>query len=316
MNIGFYEDKFPLVKKITEKARIVSLPGLGGVPVAQVVKFFIEEIKKGYLVIQAKAIAFTFFIALFPYIIFMFTLIPYIPVEGIQSLILRTLEYFLPNDVYQLIDQTIFDIVQRKKGGLLSIGLFLSVWLSTNGMMGVMDCFDRAAGTKKRRKALKQRLVAFQLTLVIFMLLMVSLVLIVAGNWLIRFLLDELNILTTFNVIFFSTLEWMILIVLFFTSISIIYSVGPSQKQKYSMTSVGSTVATVLVIAFSIGFSSFVNNFGRFNEIYGSLGTVVAMLMFIYLNSFALLIGFELNISIKNAKEQRSEENIQQASEF
>src|SRR5690606_35828420 len=125
MNIGFYEDKFPLVKKIAEKARIVSLPGLGGVPVAQVVKFFIEEIKKGYLVIQAKAIAFTFFIALFPYIIFMFTLIPYIPMEGLQTLILRTLEYFLPNDVYQLIDQTIFDIVQRKKGGLLSIGLFL-----------------------------------------------------------------------------------------------------------------------------------------------------------------------------------------------
>jgi membrane protein len=175
-----------------------------------------------------------------------------------------------------------------------------------------MDCFDRAANVPRKRNALHQRLVALQLTIIVFLLLIISMALIVAGNWLIRWMLDNLQILNTFNILLFSTLEWMILILLFFTAISAIYYLAPSYKQKWSMTSAGSTVATFLVIIVSIAFQKFVNNFGKFNEIYGSLGAVVAMLLFIYLNSFALLIGFELNVSIKNAKERETEEKLKQ----
>lgn len=300
-------------KAIIGKAKNTSLPGFDDESIYEVVRFFIAEIKKGYLVIQAKSVAFTFFLALFPYIIFMFTLIPYIPIDNIQQHILMVLRDFLPLDVYHLLEATIEDIVIKKKGSLLSIGLFLAIMLSTNGMMGVMDCFDRAAGVTERRKSYMQRIVAFQLTVIVFILLILSLVLIVAGNVLLKLVLDEFHILNGFNFIFFSTIKWMALLILFFSAISAIYYFGPSYKQKWSMTSAGSTLATFLIVVFSIGFSYFVNNFGRYNEIYGSLGTVVAMQMFIYLNSFALLIGFELNVSIKNAKENTVETAIHQS---
>jgi membrane protein len=310
MNVEEYEEKYSFVKWLFNKSRATTLPGLDGIPVYTVIKFFIDEIRKGALVIQAKAVAFTFFLSLFPYIITMFTLIPYIPIEGMQAFVLKVLHQFMPEQVYNLLDHTIIEILGRKKGGLLSIGLFLTIWLSTNGMMAVMDCFDRAANVPRKRKGWHQRLVAFQLTVIVFLLLILSIALIVAGNWLIKLLLDNLHILNTFNILLFSTLEWIILILLFFTAISSIYYLAPSYKQKWSITSVGSTMATFLVIIISIVFQKFVNNFGRFNEFYGSLGAVVAMLLFIYLNSFALLIGFELNVSIKNAKEKELEEKL------
>lgn len=307
MNREEYEHKYSFIRWLFGKAKTTTLPGLQGVSIYTVVKFFIDEIRKGELVIQAKAIAFTFFLSLFPYVITMFTLIPYIPIEGLQVLILKALQQFMPAEVYSLLDRTILEIVGKKKGGLLSVGLFLTLWLSTNGMMAVMDCFDRAANTNRKRNPWHQRLVALQLTIIVFLLLVISMALIVAGNWLIKHLLDVLDILNTVNILLFSTLEWMILLLLFFSAISTIYYLAPSHRQRWSMTSAGSTVATLLVVIVSLAFQKFVNNFGRFNEIYGSLGAVVAMLLFIYLNSFALLIGYELNISIKHAKENQYE---------
>ncbi len=293
-----------IVQKVLNRAKTTSLPGFEGAPIYHVISFFIHEIQKGNITIQAKAVAFTFFLALFPSIIFVFTLIPYLPVAGLKEHILMVLLEFLPLDVYNFLDQTIIEMLDKKKGGLLSVGLFAAVMLSTNAMMGMMDSFDRSENVKRRRKGYQQRAVAFLLTMIVVVLLILSLLLIVSGNILIEFVLNEFHILNQFNYIFFSTLKWMALIVLFFSAISSIYYIGPSNKKNWNITSAGSTLATFLTIAISIGFSFFVNNFGRFNEIYGSLGTVIALQIFIYLNSFALLIGYELNISIKQSHEQ------------
>ncbi len=295
------------VQQLMDRAKATSLPGFDGEPIYDVLRFFILEIQKGAITIQAKAVAFTFFLALFPSIIFIFTLIPYLPITGLKSHILMVLVEFLPIDVYNFLDQTIIDILNKRKGGLLSIGLFAAVMLSTNAMMGVMDTFDRASGTPRKRKGYQQRGLALMLTAIVFALLVMSLLLIVSGNMLLTVILDQFHILNGFNYVFFSTLKWMAIIVLFFSAISSIYYFGPSIRQKWSITSAGSTLATFLTIAISIGFSFFVNNFGRFNEIYGSLGTVIALQIFIYLNSFALLIGYELNISIRNAKKHSAE---------
>mgnify|MGYP005841507783 CR=1 FL=1 len=293
-----------LVQKILDRAKKTSLPGFEGAPIYHVVSFFIHEIQKGNITIQAKAVAFTFFLALFPSIIFIFTLIPYLPITGLKEHILMVLLEFLPLDVYNFLEQTIIEMLDKKKGGLLSVGLFAAVMLSTNAMMGMMDSFDRSENVKRRRKGYQQRAVAFLLTMIVFVLLILSLLLIVSGNILIELILNKFHILNQFNYLFFSTLKWMVLIVLFFSAISSIYYIGPSNKKNWNITSAGSTLATFLTIAISIGFSFFVNNFGRFNEIYGSLGTVVALQIFIYLDSFALLIGYELNISIKQSHQQ------------
>jgi membrane protein len=312
MNLQDKIEKSSPVQKILQRAKITSLPGFDNEPIYNVVKFFILEIRKGSITIQSKAVAFTFFLALFPSIIFVFTLIPYLPISGLQDHILMVLLEFLPNDVYSFLDQTIIDILSKRKGGLLSAGLFVAFMLSTNAMMGVMDTFDRASGTIRTRKGYQQRGIAFMLTVIVFALLVMSLLLIVSGNILLKVILDQFHILNAFNFIFFSTLKWMAIIVLFFSAVSAIYHFGPSLKQKWSITSAGSTLATFLIIAISIGFSFFVDNFGRFNEIYGSLGVVIALQIFIYLNSFALLIGYELNISIRNAKENHTEEEIRE----
>lgn len=288
--------------KFIQTTKSTSLPGFEEESIYTICLFFIQEIRKGVITIQAKAVAFTFFLALFPYIIFLFTLIPYIPVDGMQHHILVLLQELLPTDVYALLDEKVIDIVGKKKGGLLSIGLFASIWLSTNGMMGVMDSFDQSAYLNTKRSRLEKRAVAFLLTVIVFFLLFFSLLLIVLGNQLLRFLLNEYHILNFFNFILFSTIKWMSIIVLFFTAVSFIYHYGPSYKDKWIVTSAGSSLATLLIISISLGFSYFVNNFGRFNEVYGSLGTVVVLLLYVYFNSFALLIGYELNVFIRKSK--------------
>ena len=146
--------------------------------------------------------------------------------------------------------------------------------------------------------------------------MVISLITIVEGNLLLKMLLKNFKILTPFNFIILSTLKWFIIILLFFNSISFIYYYGPAVKKKFRFVSAGSTLATFLVIVISIGFSYFVNNFGHYNRFYGSIGTIIALQIYIYLNAFALLLGFELNASIainKNIREHLPGNEVQDA---
>lgn len=307
-------DKNARMRNFIAWAKEITLPGFDDVPLYDVVVFFRNEMQRNVISIRARAIAFTSFMALFPALIFLFTLIPYIPVENLQENLIDFIRERIPSDTFKLLEGTITGIIQEERGDLLSIGLALALFISTNAMMALMQSFDKSYAVFIKRGTLKRRGIALGLTIVLFFLLLFSIMTIVAGNTLLKLLLATFDILNPFNFILFSTLKWMIVILLFFFSISFIYYYGPAVKKKFRFISAGSTLATLLVIGISIGFSYFVNNFGQYNRIYGSLGTIIALQIYIYLNSFALLLGFELNAAIaisKNIRQHRVIDELQ-----
>ncbi|MCF8373908.1 MAG: YihY/virulence factor BrkB family protein [Bacteroidales bacterium] len=291
-----------ITEPIVDKAKKITLPGFDGVPLYDVVYFFVRGLMEGSLTTRASGIAFSFYLALFPALIFVFTLIPYIPIDNFQIELMSLLQSILPKNAYLTFEETLQDIITNQRGSLLSIGFFAAMIFSTNGFNSMIDAFNATKHTIEVRSWLAQRMISFVLVIIIFTLTLTSVSLIVASQWAMDFLVEHEILKDNFTIILLATGKWIIILALFFFSISFLYFLAPAKKDKFRFISAGSTLATLLTILISVGFSYYINNFGRYNALYGSIGTILVILMWLYLNSITLLIGFELNASIKNAK--------------
>jgi len=291
-----------IVQALIEKAKRISFPGFDDVPVYDVIVFFFNGIKKGYLATRASAIAFNFALALFPTVIFLFTLIPYIPVENLQSELLKLIKDFLPQNAYRFLENTLVAVITQKNGGVLSIGAISSFIFSTSGVHALIDAFNNTYHSFDTRNWFGTRLVATLQVFILFLLIAVALLIIVFShvilNMLVEYQILELNL--TYYLIIAG--KWIVTIALFFFAISFLYYYAPAKKSKWRFISAGSSMATLLTLLTSLGFSYFVNNFGQYNKLYGSIGTMMVILLWLYFNSFALLLGFELNASINKAQ--------------
>ena len=290
-----------LFDKIIIKAKEVTLPGFDRMPIYDVGVFFVNGIKKGSLTTRASSIAFNLFLAVFPAIIFFFTLIPYIPVENFQAELLKLLQNILPENAYLSIKGTLEDIITHQRGGLLSIGFIAVLYFSTNGINAMIGAFNATYHSFETRSWLAQRLISTYLVLILTFLIATAIVLIVFSETAIQYLVEfgimKVNI--TYYLLIFG--KWLIILALFFFAISFLYYFAPAKKTEWKFFSAGSTLATILCIVISLGFSFFVNNFGQYNKFYGSVGTLIVLLLLMYFNAIILLIGFELNASIKDA---------------
>ncbi|NNC96183.1 MAG: YihY/virulence factor BrkB family protein [Chitinophagales bacterium] len=290
---------YPQSKRLLVRLKQFTLPGFEGVPVFNVLQFFIQELERGTLPTRAKSIAFSFFLAIFPFIIFLFTLIPYIQIENFQESITTLVQQIMPNAAsYDLIKATIEDVVNRPRGGVLSLNIILALFFSTQGVLAMMDSFDKAQPIFKKRNFLLRQWIAFKITALLMLMFLISIVLIIGGRGLYFELLEMLNITSSYGGLFFETIRYIIILLLFFFSISLIFFYGPAVKDRWRFITLGSTVTTVLSIGFSLGFSYYVTNLVEYNSFYGSIGTIILVLIWIYLNSLILLIGFELNTGI------------------
>ena len=299
MQINKEDRKF----KITEKTGKLVLPGFDGIPINDVLKFVIKGFSRGVLVTRASSIAFNLLMALLPATIFLFTLIPYIPIPNFQQELIRLFESILPVDVYNLMENTIVDIVTIKSGSLLFVMFFATIVFSTNGIHAVIHAFVTTSHNFKSRSWVNQRKVSVILLLVGLIMIAIAGALIIFGKEAISTLV-ELGILEKSVVIsIFIFLKWIVVILLLFLAISFLYYLAPAKRHDFRFITAGSTLATLLFIITSLGFSSYVNNFGPYNKIYGWIGTLMVILLWLYLNSIALLIGFELNVSIKDARQ-------------
>jgi membrane protein len=300
--------KLPATRKLVEYSKHKSLPGLNEVPIYYIAKYFMSDMKQETVSMMARGAAFTFFLALFPALMFLLSVIAYLPINDLQDTLMAIMKEILPTATSSLLNGIIDDIVVRRRVDMLSLVFFLALFISSNGMMGIMSSFDRSQSFSeafRERKALAKRATELKLTLVLLVLMVFSLALIVAGNKLIVVLLDSFHILNSFNVFLFSTFKYVIILLLFLNSISIIYYYGPALEKKWRFLTPGSLLATVISITISIIFSVFVNKFVQTNTLYGSIWAVVALQIWIYLNTMALLIGFELNVSIEYNKRKR-----------
>lgn len=286
----------------------VTMPGFEGVPINKVAIFFAHELQKDKIGPRAAAISFNFLMALFPTLIFIFSLIPIIPVHGLQENIFSLLQSILPNDAFQLARETIEDTISKKRVDLLSIGFLLMIIFTTNGMNAVLKTFSKINPAFKQRNFIREYGVAFLLTIVLAVFFLISMALIIFGQDLIKLLLDELNIISGVTLWILIVVKWILIIMLYFLGVSIIYYIGPALKTKWKFVSIGGTVATILSLLASFGFAFYVNNFGQYNKFYGSLGTFIIIMSWLWINSMVLLLGFELNNSIRLFQLSQEEE--------
>jgi membrane protein len=208
----------------------------------------------------------------------------------------------LPADAYGAFSTTLDEIVNKQNSGLLSFGFILSLFFATNGVHSLMMAFNKSSLIIETRSWLKQRLMAVALTLVIAFSVIVCIVAMTIGEIALNYIDTELNIkdaLTTFAI---QLTRWALLGILYFVTISILYRYGPAHAKKWKFFSAGSWLATILAFLTIWGFSFYINNFSSYNKVYGSIGTLIVIMIWLYLNSLILLVGFELNASVDLSK--------------
>ncbi len=303
------------INYFTNKSKQWILPGFEGVPLYEVVKFFRKQIKTSGLTERASAISFNFIMSLPPTCLFLFTLIPnlpFIPKKSLHLQLNKLIIDMVPAKTYNagLINFVDF-FFKGSKIGILSFGFILLLFFASNAMMGVMRSFNKNYPGFIKRKGLDKRWTAIKLTALLYSLLTVSLVL----------LFMQGNILKWFGIknVFLREMivygKWIFIIALIFCSFGVIYKYAPSMHKRWRLISPGAIVATTLSIVATLAFSAFLNNFDRYNVLYGSIGTIIALGTLIFINSLVMLIGFELNVSIKSLKakaeeREKSEKNI------
>lgn len=303
--IQAYLSKISFLEKFLDLIKTITFPGFNKVPIYDVIVFFLRRFNENDIQTRARAIAFSLFLAIFPTIIFLFTLIPYIPIDNFQLQVLKLLKDFLPSSTYASAHSTIEDIVSHQRGGLLSFGFLFALYVSAEGILTLMLWFNKSFHGSHQRSKFKQRLIAISLTIMLAIITFMAILMILANELAISFLLKHHLMTNAFHYYLLQVLKWVVLISLCFCGISLLYFFGPSERKKLYFVNAGASLATLLILLTSLGFNFFINNFARYNKVYGSIGTLIIILIWIYLNSLVLLVGYELNVSIDRATHSR-----------
>ncbi len=294
--------KLGFVKKALRFSKEHSFLGFGGIPVYEVLEFFVSSITNGSIAVRASSVAFNFFLGIFPAIIFFFTLIPYIPIDNFQEQLLDLIKDITPEFAYETISSTITDIATNKRGSLLSLGFLSALYFSTKGIKSLISAFNATSLHMRSRKWANQQLISIFLTLLVVLFLSTAVFLITITGPVLDIMVQNGFMVKDMVYYLVIVAKWIVVLSLFLIIISTIYYYAPASKSDWKFFSVGSVIATILSIIISLGFAFYVSNFGQYNKLYGSLGTLIVILMWLYLNAFVIILGFELNVSVKNAK--------------
>ena len=290
---------FP-VKFVIRKSKNIILPGFSGIPLFDVVRFFFIQIQKTSLNERAASIAFNLLVAIPPACIFLFTLTPYLPIKEFMPQLYELIRDIIPGkENYQPIIDFLEDFISTERGGLLSFGFLLALYFSSNAMIGIMNSFNKMNYIGfSQRHIVHDRWVALKLTLILFLIMMISIVVLISRETVLTWLGIESP---TIRAIILN-LRWIVIILLFFFTISFIYRYAPAVHKKWKLVNPCSILATFMMIAYTMGFSYYVANFGNYNQLYGSIATIFILMLLIFFNSLVLLIGFELNVSISSLR--------------
>ncbi len=291
--------------QIIALSKRIVLPGFEGIPLYEVISFFVKGLRRSSLISRANALSFSILLSIFPGILFLFTLIPYIPIEDLQETIMNTIENAIPYHTYKTVEKTIYGIISHHHGGLLSFGFFVSIYFSTNAMMGMMKAFNRTSHTIETRSNFKLRLISFLLIVIVTIIIIISSALLISSDLFLTSMQNHEIIGTDFAKFLINAGKWIITLFMIFIAISTIYYMAPASRKHFRFISAGSTLATLLSFLFVLGFNFYIDHFAQYNKLYGSIGTLIVLMLWINLNAIVLLIGFELNASIVVASRRK-----------
>src|SRR5690606_32368079 len=288
-----------LVQSIRSFAERTVLPGSFGLTISEVSVFFFKQVSNTQLNDRSAAATFNFLMALPPTLLFLFSLIPYLPLDDVQQTIRYAIFIITPSqNIQESITGVIDDFMDNERRDLLSFGVILTLFFSSNGMMGLMRSFDRMQDMYVERTGLKRRWTALKLTVMLLIVAIISIAaLILQSRALNGIILQFYD-----NIALVKIISFLILVAVIFFSICIIYKYGPSLRDRFRFISPGAFFATFLIIIATALFFFLVDNFLNYNKVYGPIGTLIAFMVWIRINTLVLLLGFELNVSILMGK--------------
>ena len=283
------------------KSKKIILPGLEGLSLYNLWVIYWGGIVRGTFSTRASSIAFSFFMAIFPFLLFVLNLIPYITfIDDFQIEFLLFMDTLLPPETSDFFGNIFEDIASTPRGGLLSVAFILSIFLMTNGVNAIFTGFEFSYHTKTNRSIPRQYAVAVGVSLILALLLLIS----VIGAVYLTYAIDDLNDLGIVKSDGFGAglIQYIGFVILIYTAVAILYYFGTREARKARFFSVGALFTTILFIITTALFSIYITNFSNYNELYGSIGALLILMFYIWLNSNMLLLGFELNASLIKLK--------------
>jgi len=293
-------ERIPVLKYLVRFGKKIKLPYSEGLTLYHLLELYITGIVKGDISYRAGAIAFSFFMSLFPFALFILNLIPYIPLQNFKEDFMAFVADNVPPNTYEAIAGILSDIFVNKNQSLLSTGILLAILLMSNGMNAILSGFQSSLHITIKRKYFRQYGLAIMLSLIFSVILIVTVSSIIILEVFIEnlkgrgYLNDDLDILRVGRYAF--------LILMILTVTSILFKFAAKETKQAAFFSYGSVFSTVLFGLTSYGFSIYVERFSRYNELYGSIGTLLVLMLYIWINCFILLLGFELNALIHKLK--------------
>lgn len=288
------------VRFIINKSKTTSLPGFRDIPLFDVVKFFFGQVRTVGMTERASSIAFNFIMAIPSAMIFLFTLLPFLPIpKQIELELYGLIRDVVPGEKDNaVLIGFLQDFINNPRSGLLSLGFILSLFFSSNAIMGIMRSFDKNYLGFRKRTDFQKRVTAVKITLMLFLIVFACILLLIGRGAVLKWLGIESQIVREIIL----NARWAVIILLFLACISYIYRHAPAVDKKWRLINPGSVLATFLMMVLTLLFSWWVGRFGNYNQLYGSIGTVLILMLLIFINSLVLLIGFELNVSISSLK--------------
>lgn len=293
-------ERIPVVKYIVRFGKSVKLPYSEGLTLYHLVELYITGIVKGDISYRAGAIAFSFFMSLFPFLLFILNLIPKIPVKGLKDDFLDFVEENVPPNTFDAIAGIIDDITETSYSSLLSVGILLSILLMSNGMNAILSGFQSSMHITIKRTFFRQYALAILLSLGIAILIIITVSAIVTLEIIIHSL--KKNGFLTDDVYLLEWGRYLFLVLMILTITSILFKFAAKETKQAAFFSYGSIFTTILFALTSYLFGIYVSRFAQYNELYGSIGTLLVLMLYIWINCFILLLGFELNALIHKLK--------------
>lgn len=298
--------KMPIIKEVVKFLKSIRLPGFEGLSIYDLSEMYIKGIILGTLNIRASAISFSFFMALFPFLLFVLNLLPFIPIQNFDGVLLEFIEALLPQETHAFFTTIFQDIQSKPRGGLLSSVFILSIFLTANGVSSIFASFEESYHINLTRNFFKQYFIAVGVSVLLAFLLLLAVAV---------FIFFEIYFLKKLPDFVPNTINWIrigqlfFFVILAYFSISTLYFFGTVEGRISRFFSPGAFMTTLLLISSTYLFGIYVDRFSTYNQLYGSIGALLLFMLYTWINSILLLLGFELNATL-NKLNKKSKVNI------
>lgn len=294
----------PVVSHIVLYLKAIKLPWGNGLSFYDLLQLYTTGIVKGTFTVRAGSVAYSFFLALFPFFLFILNLIPYVPIDNFQERFLSFIYDILPPQTQDFFEPILLDIAANPRGGLLSFTLFFAIFLTANGVNTIFTGFEYSYHTSKNRSIIRQYAIALAVSIFLAIFLLIVTMIIIYYQYTINSL-DQKFVFTEDNSWISSLGSYIFFIVLIYIIIATLYYFGTKEGRNYRFFSAGALLTTILFIVTTYLFGVYINNFSTYNQLYGSIGALLIMMVYIWLNANLLLLGFELNAALYNLRSKQ-----------